>query len=418
MQNNLVRVFEHQTLHIGEQGLTQSIFKQLVRYNDLHGCKYFDVGYNRIRFKNYVGVIQAGPLVIEILPKADASQKPDQQKWRNALIKMLHRSGLLKLDSLTEANLKLRHATLFDLYLESFLSEVKTLIHQGLFRKYRRKEGNLPYLKGKLLLSRHLSNNLLHKEQFYTEHTLYDHDNPLNQILKAALNIVSQWPGNQHLRAKANTLLLNFEDISDQTFREPNFTRLRFDRNSERYRSAIQLAKLIILEYLPDIRHGREHVLAILFDMNLLFERYVFAEMKRAERYFSAYQLQISAQKRSKFWGRKTLRPDIVADFHLDGEFKRIILDTKWKSLKIAVPADDDLRQMYAYNLHLGAQKAILLYPKVICGNQEYKNFCSSEILKGYTHGCGLDFVNLFDQDDRLKSDLGSLLIHQLILDN
>jgi len=103
----------------------------------------------------------------------------------------------------------------------------------------------------------------------------------------------------------------------------------------------MQLAKLIILEYLPDIRYGREHLLAILFDKNLLFEQYVFAEMKRAENVFQHINCGYLLNKCSKFLGCKTLRPDIVAKFQFDRESKRIILDTKWKSLKIAVPADE-----------------------------------------------------------------------------
>jgi len=37
------RVFEHDTLRIGEQGLTPSHFDALVRYNDRHGCTFFSM---------------------------------------------------------------------------------------------------------------------------------------------------------------------------------------------------------------------------------------------------------------------------------------------------------------------------------------------------------------------------------------
>lgn len=410
------RVFEYQTLSIGEQGLTGPIFERLVRYNELHGCKFFDVGHKKIRFKNYVGVIQAGRLVIEILPKADASCHPDETKWHRALIQMLHRSGLIKLDAVSDASLKLRHATLFDLYIESFLREVRSLVHQGLVRRYRREQGNLPYLKGKLILSKHITDNLLHKERFFTEHTLYDQDNTLNQILKAALTILASWPGNIHMAAEAKALLLNFEAVADKKFRVTDFARLKYDRNSERYRSSILLAKLIILEYLPDVSHGREHVLAILFDMNALFERYVFAEMKRAERHFKDFNLHLSAQNPRRFWGRRTIRPDIVADFQMDGESRRMVLDTKWKTLQSPQPADDDLRQMYAYNLHFGSQRAVLIYPRAICQDPVYDTYSFGDVLAGYVHGCGLEFVELFDETGGLSKVLGRKLIQKVIL--
>jgi len=417
MRHKSARVFEYQTLGIGEQGLTLPIFERLVRYNELHGCKFFDVGHKKIRFKNYVGVIQAGGLVIEILPKADISSKPDEEKWHRVLIQMLHRAGLLKLDSLSEASLRLRHASLFDLYIESFLRELRALVHQGLVRGYRREQGNLPYLKGKLLLSRHISTNQLHKERFYTEHTLYDPDNVHNQILKTALTILANWPGNPILATAAKKQLLHFEGISDKKFRAADFSRLAYDRSSERYRPAIQLAKLIILEYLPDVSHGREHVLAILFDMNALFERFVFAEMKRAERHFGDFQLQLSAQKSRKFWGGKKLRPDILAEFLVEGEPRRMILDTKWKTLQVPQPGNEDLRQMYAYNLHFGSQKALLLYPKVFCRQRVYNSYAAGEILNKYKHGCGLEFVELFDDEGHLMRDLGERIIRRILLD-
>lgn len=416
MKRKLAQVFEYQTLAVGEQGLTQPIFDRLVRYNELHGCKYFDVGHKKIRFKNYVGVIQAGALTIEVLPKVDLSQQPDQQKWRDALVHMLHRAGFLKLESLSRASLRLRRENIFDLYVESFLRETNSLVHQGLIRRYRKQEGNLPYLKGKLLMSKHISENVLHKERFYTEHTLFDQDNIYNQILKSALAIVGQWPGNPHLAAEARSLSINFEDVSEGRFSLADFARMRFDRNTDRYRTAIQLAKLIILEFLPDIKAGREHVLAILFDMNMLFERYVFSEMKRAEKQFSDSQLHLSSQRSRRFWGRQSLRPDIIADFVVDGEKRRIVLDTKWKSLKAPEPADEDLRQMYAYNLQFGAQRAVLIYPRAACKSGVYDDFRAGEALEGYDHGCGLEFVEIFNQENRLKPDLGRELIEQIVV--
>jgi 5-methylcytosine-specific restriction enzyme subunit McrC len=50
---------------------------------------------------------------------------------------------------------------------------------------------------------------------------------------------------------------------------------LQMDRTTERYRKAIQLVRFIILTYSPDLRSGSEHVIAILFDMNRVFERFI-----------------------------------------------------------------------------------------------------------------------------------------------
>src|SRR2546430_955990 len=108
-------------------------------------------------------------------------------------------------------------------------------------------------------------------------------------------------------------------------------TRLKFDRNTERYRKAIQLARLIILNYSPDLQGGREHVIAILFDMNKLFERFIFVHLRRAEASHANCGLKISGQVSKLFWSSKHIRPDVIADFEDGTGAHRVILDTKWK---------------------------------------------------------------------------------------
>ncbi len=413
--SRLIQVFEYQSLSIGTNGFSQNHFDRLVRYNELHGCKYFDIGHKKLRFKNYVGVIQVGSLVIEILPKADKSRDPSKAKWQQALICMLQRSRMLKLESLSKATLKLRSSTLLDLYIESFLIEVSKLTHEGLMRRYRKTQGNVSFLKGKLVFSKQITRNYIHREQFFTEHSHFDRNNIFNSIIKSALTTIVLSCPNPHLAGKANSLLFHFDGVSEATVTTDVFNRLSFDRNSERYRYPIQIAKLILLKYLPDVRRGKEHVLAILFDMNTLFERYVFAELKRAEHKFTNMNLKVSAQLSRRFWGTKKLRPDIWVEYTDEDEVKRIIMDTKWKSLTSPKPSDDDLRQMYAYNLYFDSHKAILIYPQVNLAESVNNIFAPSQVTSGFEHGCGLYFSQLFDENEKLKTNLGVILINSLI---
>ena len=76
----------------------------------------------------------------------------------------------------------------------------------------------------------------------------------VNQILYKALIIVGRIAGTSILRKQAALLCLQLEDISERDFTADDFLRLKYDRTSERYREAINLAELIILNYLPDLR--------------------------------------------------------------------------------------------------------------------------------------------------------------------
>jgi 5-methylcytosine-specific restriction enzyme subunit McrC len=418
--SDVIQVFEHTILPVEGQ-FTRTRFDRLVQYNERHGNKYFDVGHNRIHFKNYVGVIQVGNLTIEILPKADkVPESPAQkQKWQCALIEMLRQAGFIRLDSVSDARLRLRSSSLLDIYLESFLAEVENLVHQGLVRKYRLSRGNLAALKGRILFQQQLSRNLVHRERFYTEHKFYDQNNRFNQILRLALNVLARVSVNSHLAALARSLLISFQNVGDITVNEQTFTQLPHTRNTERYRRALQLARPIILNYSPDVRSGREDILAILFDMNNLFERFIYSQLKQAEARQPFPRIKFKAQVSRRFWMaermRKSVRPDIIAQIGTGSESERIVLDTKWKIPDDGGPSNSDLYQMYAYNVQFGARCSLLLYPQVSTKHDALGAFARAQPpIDAFDHSCGMVFVDLFD-GDKLRRDLGDHLITQFV---
>jgi 5-methylcytosine-specific restriction enzyme subunit McrC len=417
--SNVIQVFEHTTLPVGRQ-LTPARFDRLVRYNERHGNRFFAVGWNRIHFRNYVGVIQVGNLTIEILPKADkAPDSPDQKrKWQGALIEMLRQSGFIRVTSMSDARLRLRSSSLLDIYFESFLAEIEELVHHGLVRKYRQVCGNLPVLKGRILFRQDLSRNLVHRERFFTAHVFYDRNNPYNQILRVALDVLIRVSSNPHLVALAGSLAILLQDVNNIVVTERTFTRLPYTRNTERYRRALQLARLIIMNYSPDVRGGREDVLAILFDMNLLFERFVCAQLKRAEARQAMRRVAFKAQVSRRFWlagsMEKSIRPDIIAEIGSGLDQERVVMDTKWKIPGDGKPSDADLQQMHAYNVQFGTRRSFFLYPKASATVDVRGRFSQGKALtSSFDHSCEMKFLELFD-GDKLRHDLGEDLVAML----
>lgn len=413
-----VQAFEHTTLSVGDQGFNERQFAALVRYNDRHGCAFFKVGYKRLRFRSFVGVVQVGDLAIEILPKLDSEASPDKGKWQRALLQMLRQSGLLHIESAPDANLHLRRSPLIDVYLDAFLTDVERLTHSGLVKRYRLTEGNLHKLKGRIQFPKHLRQNLLHQERIFTAYETYDRDNLHNRILKCALAIVQRVAIRNSLVPRAAGALLDFEGVSDARITAETFDRLTFSRNTERYRRALQLARLIILNYSPDLRGGREHVFAILFDMNELFERFVFVQLCRAKALYADRRLCIAGQESKRFWSSKTIRPDMVATFDDPRSANRVILDTKWKVPRDGQPADDDLKQMYAYNVHFGACRSVLVYPSAgshqTATDQPYAQ--SASLPNDHNHNCATFYIKLFDAENRLSKNIGHDLVKNAIL--
>jgi 5-methylcytosine-specific restriction enzyme subunit McrC len=402
LSRHIIQAFEHQPLRIGEEGFKKNHFEALVKYNEKHKNQFFVIGHKKITFTNYVGVIQIKGLTIEILPKADlVSNIEAKEKWRNALLTMLHECKQIKLESLTNAYLRLKSSSLLDLYFEAFLNEVEKLVHQGLSKKYRKCRNNLTSLKGKIIFRDQITENYIHRERFFSEYQTYDRNFLINQILLMALLILKSITQNPEFLRRAAYLLLHFEGIASPGFlSEVTFQNINFARNTERYKEAIKLARLIILKYSPDLRGGDEDILAIIFDMNKLFENFIYRKLKKLEKSHS--DIEVREQVRKKFWETRGIRPDIV--INLKGE--TIVLDTKWKILREPIPSDDDLKQIFVYNLHYNSDRGILLYPQV-------KNL--DEVKKPYhlfrfddnQKSCHVAFVELFDDHNKIISNLG-----------
>lgn len=409
--NNIIQVFEHQTLKVDETKRFKIVhFSALEKYGYKTKEKYFSVGNKRIKFNNYVGVIQVKNLTIEILPKADnsAQDHSSKEKWHNALILMLKECKLIKLNAITNAKLKLNSATILDLYYDLFLSETETILKHGLRKNYRTIDENLNKVKGKILFTEHIRKNAFHKERFKVEHKIFDADNILNQILLKALHILKSISHNHKYNIRINNLLLNLEGISEKNITEKCFETLKFDRNTERYRQAITLAKLIILRYSPDLKGGNENVLAIMFDMNMLYENYIYRKLKALQIDINNPIIKVKEQNRTPFWESRGLRADII----VETEDKRLVIDTKWKVLKDNKPSDADLKQMFVYNLHYNTDLSILLYPKTSLESSEKKPFRDA---KFKNLNCQVAFTDLFDSEDKLEKELGFRIYNELL---
>lgn len=361
-KENIV-VFEHEILRFdkGEKKISEDQFKALEKYYGT-GVPFYKLVYNGVQFNEHVGVLQVGNTLIEVLPKSDRQPHSDAEdkKWRDLLIGMLQAVGSFDIKSTSSSNLKIKPNTILDLYFEMYVKEIEYLLHTGLIKKYRKKEGNVTALKGSLQFSKHIQHNSTHQERFYVRHTVYDVEHTLHYILYKAIKLLHQINTNNALPGRIGALLLHFPEMPDVKVTEATFDRLVFNRKNSHYKKAIEIAKLLLLQYHPDISKGRNHVLALMFDMNLLWEQFVYVSLKKEKNIFT----KVTPQSSKYFWkpenGRRTsMKPDIfIATTNCN-----VILDTKWKNLNGFNPSPDDLRQMYVYHQYYEADKVALIYP-------------------------------------------------------
>ncbi|MEQ1554592.1 MAG: hypothetical protein ABL929_10455 [Ferruginibacter sp.] len=389
---NTITVFEHQAIFTNK-GIHRLTIKHLEALQNFYkevDFPYYTLVHKGVRFCEYVGVLQVGNLTIEVLPKAD---NDGEEYWRTMLIDMLRTVGLFKVNAPSNSNLNLKTNSVLDLYFELFVQEAEELLHKGLIKKYRKTQNNITVLKGSLLFAKQLQKNLVHQERFYTRHTIYDREHPLNCVLYKTLLLLNRISANQSLQSRIGSLLLNFPELPPIKTDDAFFDKIQYSRKTELYKAAIDIAKLILLNYHPDVNKGNNDVLALMFDMNSLWEKFVFTSLRKNKP--SNYTLKSQSVK--QFWkkngGRgKKMIPDIVIE---NDNNEVVVIDTKWKNIGTSNPSDADLRQMYAYSKFHNNAKTALLYPGLsndfiegVFYNEENNSFISN-------NNCGIMTVTV-----------------------
>lgn len=358
---HIISVFEHESLYVhkgDKKRLTEEQLKSLQTFYKEKDFPYYTLVHKGIRFCEYVGVIQVGSLTIEVLPKADNN---GLDHWRKMLIDMLRSVGSFDIHSPTNSDVILKSNSILDMYFEIFIKETETILHKGLIKKYRKVVGNQNSLKGNIVFSKQILYNISHQEKFFINYSVYDKEHQFNKLLLKVLKLLKLINKNQDLQSRINALLLNFPELPNIKTDETFFNKISYSRKTEPYKQAIEISKLLLLNYHPDISNGRNNVLALMFDMNSLWEEFVSVSLKK----FNNHNILIHSQKSRLFWQKvngyaKRMIPDIILT---DSTGKQIVIDTKWKNIGDYNPSDADLRQMYTYSKFHNNANSLLLYP-------------------------------------------------------
>ena len=408
-----ITVYEHDRLTTDHASFKTRHLNALLKLNEYHNFDYFDPIPNGVKFKQYVGIIQVDGLSIEILPKSDKDDS--SADWKGLLLQMLKACGHLKASSVGAANVKRQHLNLLEVYFELYLTEIETLIHRGLVKKYRKNTGNVKALKGKLEFAGNIRYNLVHKERFYTTHQVYDRDHLLHQTLAYALEILEQFSKGSYLFDRCKRVLLNFPETSPLKVTKKQIEGIVLNRKTAPYNQALELARLIILNYSPDISTGREKMISLLFDMNRLWEEFILIQIRKE---LAGTSYSVKGQDSQTFIGSNYLKPDVVIQHDEDSK-KVYIIDTKWKRPTNQSSSISDLRQMYTYNRFWNAKKAMLLYPGE-SKNNSFKPFETEDFFRdndqttSITHLCKSGFVSILDQDNKLSDTIGKQVLKLL----
>ncbi|AYJ79444.1 hypothetical protein AN286_04540 [Aliarcobacter cryaerophilus ATCC 43158] len=314
-----------------------------------------------LQTQNYVGLIQTKDgTIIEILPKIKNVTK---EKSKDILIKMLKTLKNSPFKNLSVANLKSSKMPLLEIFISMFLEELAALVRNGIKSDYISKEENLKFLKGKLKISEQIKYNTIHKERFFVQYEEFMSNRVENRLIKTTLQYLYKKSKLNKNQQRIREFLFVFDDIKVSQNIKSDFSNLKLNRQMKDYEQVLLWCKTFLFENSFSPYKGNDVAFALLFDMNLLFESFVYSYLKKS----SNFQY-IKSQDRTHHLayengsGRFRLKPDIVIN---GGE---IIADTKWKILNEEKSyngvSQDDMYQLYAYGTkYENCQKMYLIYP-------------------------------------------------------
>lgn len=327
-----------------------------------------------IQVTSFVGVIRSPDgYQIEVLPKVGKAVVGGTVEARQLLIDMLRCLYGFRHVLTDSAQLAATRMPLLEIFISEFLCSVDHIVKRGLRSDYSPSQDNLFALRGKLLLSPHLRQNLFRADRFFTEHDEFSPNRPENRLIHAALRrvlLMTRMQANQKL---ARELDFVFAEVPPSTQKRIDFQQVRLDRGMSYYADALAWAQLILDEESPLTGSGRHSAPSLLFPMEAVFEAYVAKHLPQQ----LTPTLTLKTQARShhlvrhleQHWFR--LKPDLLVK---EPGRDLLVLDTKWKLLNSLKAngtdkyglSQSDFYQLQAYGLSYldGSGDVVLIYPR------------------------------------------------------
>ena len=311
-----------------------------------------------LRAGQVVGVLAVPGATVEILPKIEGHE-PDA--IRHALTRMLAVAWDVPIADSEPALLRAQKADLLEILIRLFADRLLVAVRRGLPHRYRPREEDLEFLRGKLDICRQVTHHAVRPDRLACRFEELSVDTPLNRVLKAAVSRLASVSASDRNLRRLGELAARFEFVgrSPAPAREP----VRLDRTNTAFHRLCQLARALLGNEWQSTTTGESQGFGLLFPMNDLFEAFVGRTMRavlapRSVRLQdSGHPSQQGDRERERLFA---LRPDIV----VDGD---IVIDTKWKQLKAGETtlgvSQADVYQMLAYARAYRARRLVLLYP-------------------------------------------------------
>lgn len=354
---------EWSSLSIGPDGITEGQAEQL-HLAAISAARRLGVpengvlarGFRRLETKQVCGIIAVPGITLEILPKL----RDDDGALRATLVRMIAVAFDVPLSEGQIAQMGAQDNDLLQAFINLFVTRLAQQVRAGLTRAYVAEEDVLPKLRGSLDVRQQIARRAVDPSRLHCRFDEFSENTPLNRVLKTCLSHIASFVRSEPLRRRIVSLTERFAEIPSG--RDPLKERVVWNRTTERFRQAHALARMLLEAEWQNTTSGQIAGLALLFPMNLLFERYVSRWLQRV---LPAGSISVQRRQHTLLQhGAYPLIPDIV----IETDHGPLVIDTKWKDVGDQSGSDPsvsqaDLYQLASYGAVYGASRVILLYP-------------------------------------------------------
>lgn len=384
--NSVLTLFEHEA---APAGLPDPVVEGLVALR-LNGHELFVPTARSFRATSFVGVVQRGNYVVQVLPKMyhrslEGGSRSEKVAHATAnLLFLLAYTEKLEVSLPEIARLDPWRSPLSELLYWLFAHQLWDAAHREPLRGYVEREERLGVIRGRWLVARQLRRpDSWRGDLFDVLHEEFTANNPPNRLLKATVGLVSRWAKRGETQKALSHLRMILDDVSEAVPQPGDFSRAErwMDRyrwcakEKKIYRAILNLAQVFWQSGGWQWKVGPSQGFVWMFDMNQLFEEFVAAFIRRhlGER-LRAWEWKMYPQRGDRYllWdqqqGTRCLRliPDIRFE-NAQGE-TALVIDTKYKMLnqgeQICGVQGADVYQMFAYKERYNCPRVILLYPQ------------------------------------------------------
>ena len=367
---------------------------------------------NGIKANSWVGVIKYKKTHFQILPKLICDDNENKECILKNLIYMLSYTKNLDIKTNDDAKLSAERNPFIEILIREYAKSLFDCLKRITPKQYTRQEDNLNFLKGKIKFNKNIKYNSSNNAKFYCEYDEFSEDNILNQLFLFVSTCLYNISDNSQNKKLLNFIINYYSDIKLVRFDKFKARKIKLSQNQELFKKPFNLAKMFVEKTSVDLSKNKFENITLVWDMNVLFEEFVFEIMKK-----SCPDWKLTAQKGRKLLkGNENKKRNTFIDIFAQKEYKNLIIDTKYKKF---IDEDSfsnaDVFQVSTYCLLHNTNNAILLYPQwennkkpdtrdyyLNNGNDNYKISFKTINLK---------YDNLKNNIDNIKQEIQEILM-------